>query len=100
MARGGRRVVGMSTHTADVTDAARETDLTDLTDLADVIVIGGGTGGYATALRAAALGLDVVLVERDQLGGTCLHRGCVPSKAMLHAAELVDGIAEARERWG
>ncbi|MEV7505499.1 dihydrolipoyl dehydrogenase [Streptomyces sp. NPDC093018] len=84
----------MSTHTADVTDPA------DPTDLADVIVIGGGTGGYATALRAAALGLDVVLVERDQLGGTCLHRGCVPSKAMLHAAELVDGIAEARERWG
>ncbi|CAL9560932.1 Dihydrolipoyl dehydrogenase [Streptomyces sp. enrichment culture] len=66
----------------------------------DVIVIGGGTGGYSTALRAAALGLDVVLVERDKVGGTCLHRGCVPSKAMLHAAELVDGIAEARERWG
>ncbi|MFI1072869.1 dihydrolipoyl dehydrogenase [Streptomyces puniciscabiei] len=66
----------------------------------DVIVIGGGTGGYGTALRAAALGLDVVLVERDKVGGTCLHRGCIPSKAMLHAAELVDGIAEARERWG
>ncbi|MDQ0752190.1 dihydrolipoamide dehydrogenase [Streptomyces africanus] len=66
----------------------------------DVIVIGGGTGGYSTALRAAALGLDVVLVERDKVGGTCLHRGCIPSKAMLHAAELVDGIAEARERWG
>ncbi|TQJ90730.1 dihydrolipoamide dehydrogenase [Streptomyces sp. SLBN-31] len=67
---------------------------------ADVVVIGGGTGGYSTALRAAALGLDVVLVERDKVGGTCLHRGCIPSKAMLHAAELVDGIAEARERWG
>ncbi|MFK0252193.1 dihydrolipoyl dehydrogenase [Streptomyces sp. NPDC090445] len=67
---------------------------------ADVIVIGGGTGGYGTALRAAALGLDVVLVERDKVGGTCLHRGCIPSKAMLHAAELVDGAAEARERWG
>lgn len=66
----------------------------------DVFVIGGGTGGYSTALRAAALGLDVVLAERDLVGGTCLHRGCVPSKAMLHAAELVDGIAEARERWG
>ncbi|WP_028814888.1 dihydrolipoyl dehydrogenase [Streptomyces flavidovirens] len=66
----------------------------------DVIVIGGGTGGYSTALRAASLGLKVVLVERDKVGGTCLHRGCVPSKAMLHAAELVDGIAEARERWG
>jgi dihydrolipoamide dehydrogenase len=69
-------------------------------DTADVIVIGGGTGGYSTALRAAALGLEVVLVERDKVGGTCLHRGCIPSKAMLHAAELVDGIAEARERWG
>ncbi|MFH8770361.1 dihydrolipoyl dehydrogenase [Streptomyces sp. NPDC017958] len=66
----------------------------------DVVVIGGGTGGYSTALRAAALGLDVVLVERDKVGGTCLHRGCIPSKAMLHAAELVDGIVEARERWG
>ncbi|CAG6397317.1 FAD-dependent oxidoreductase [Streptomyces cocklensis] len=69
-------------------------------DTADVLVVGGGTGGYSTALRAAALGLDVVLVERDLVGGTCLHRGCIPSKAMLHAAELVDGIAEARERWG
>ncbi|MFK4693088.1 dihydrolipoyl dehydrogenase [Streptomyces pristinaespiralis] len=66
----------------------------------DVIVIGGGTGGYATALRAAALGLKIVLAERDKVGGTCLHRGCIPSKAMLHAADLVDGIAEARERWG
>ncbi|WP_143663795.1 FAD-dependent oxidoreductase, partial [Streptomyces sp. rh34] len=66
----------------------------------DVLVIGGGTGGYSTALRAAALGLRVVLAERDAVGGTCLHRGCIPSKAMLHAAELVDGIGEARERWG
>lgn len=72
---------------------------TDLTH-SDLIVIGGGTGGYSTALRAAALGLTVVLAERDKVGGTCLHRGCIPSKAMLHAAELVDGIAEARERWG
>ncbi|MFF5016306.1 dihydrolipoyl dehydrogenase [Streptomyces sp. NPDC001165] len=73
---------------------------TEPTQTPDVVVIGGGTGGYGTALRAAALGLDVVLVERDKVGGTCLHRGCIPSKAMLHAAELVDGIAEARERWG
>ena len=69
-------------------------------DTVDVIVIGGGTGGYSTALRAAALGLDVVLAERDKIGGTCLHRGCSPRKAMLHAAERVDGIAEARDRWG
>ncbi|MFE2097440.1 dihydrolipoyl dehydrogenase [Streptomyces sp. NPDC059468] len=73
---------------------------TEATHTPDVVVIGGGTGGYSTALRAAALGLDVVLVERDKVGGTCLHRGCIPSKAMLHAAELVDGIVEARERWG
>ncbi|WP_031224581.1 FAD-dependent oxidoreductase, partial [Streptomyces roseochromogenus] len=73
---------------------------TRTTNTTDVLVIGGGTGGYSTALRAAALGLDVVLVERDKVGGTCLHRGCIPSKAMLHAAELVDGIVEARERWG
>ncbi|TXS48239.1 dihydrolipoyl dehydrogenase [Streptomyces sp. t39] len=66
----------------------------------DVIVVGGGTGGYSTALRASALGLTVLLAERDKVGGTCLHRGCIPSKAMLHAAELVDGIAEARGRWG
>ncbi|MFJ3858128.1 FAD-dependent oxidoreductase [Streptomyces sp. NPDC090085] len=66
----------------------------------DVIVIGGGTGGYSTALRASALGLTVLLAERDKVGGTCLHRGCIPSKAILHAAELVDGVAEARERWG
>ncbi|WP_405832528.1 MULTISPECIES: dihydrolipoyl dehydrogenase [unclassified Streptomyces] len=72
----------------------------DSTGTVDVIVIGGGTGGYSTALRAAALGLTVLLAERDKVGGTCLHRGCIPSKAMLHAAELVDGIAEARERWG
>ncbi|MBB5936090.1 dihydrolipoyl dehydrogenase [Streptomyces zagrosensis] len=67
---------------------------------ADVIVIGGGTGGYSTALRAAALGLNVVLAEHDLVGGTCLHRGCIPSKAMLHAAELIDDVVEARERWG
>ncbi|MFJ7204468.1 dihydrolipoyl dehydrogenase [Streptomyces sp. NPDC098789] len=84
----------------DVTDViANDVIVTDVI-VTDVIVIGGGTGGYGTALRAAALGLRVVLAERDKVGGTCLHRGCIPSKAMLHAAELVDGIAEARERWG
>ncbi|MFF3686410.1 dihydrolipoyl dehydrogenase [Streptomyces sp. NPDC002187] len=74
--------------------------MTLTTQVTDVLVIGGGTGGYSTALRAAALGLNVTLAERDKIGGTCLHRGCIPSKAMLHAAELVDGITEARERWG
>ena len=52
-----------------------------------VTVIGGGPGGYVAALRAAALGLAVTLVEKDMLGGTCLNVGCVPSKALLHAAE-------------
>lgn len=56
----------------------------------DLVVLGGGSGGYAAALRARQLGLDVTLIERDRLGGTCLHQGCVPTKALLHAAELAD----------
>jgi dihydrolipoamide dehydrogenase len=60
----------------------------------DVLVLGGGSGGYATALRAAQLGKSVALIERDDLGGTCLHRGCVPTKALLHAAELADGARD------
>lgn len=65
----------------------------------DVVVLGGGSAGYATALRAAQLGLDVVLVESGKLGGTCLHNGCIPTKALLHAAELADGAREG-ERFG
>ncbi len=61
---------------------------------ADVVVLGGGSAGYATALRAAQLGLDVVLVEADKVGGTCLHSGCIPTKALLHAAELADGARD------
>jgi len=61
----------------------------------DVVILGGGSGGYAAALRAAELGLQVVLVERDKLGGTCLHRGCIPTKALLHAAEVVDTVKES-----
>jgi dihydrolipoamide dehydrogenase len=57
---------------------------------ADLVILGGGSGGYACALRAAQLGLSVVLVEKDKLGGTCLHRGCIPTKALLHAAEVAD----------
>ncbi|MBD5788010.1 dihydrolipoyl dehydrogenase [Cellulosimicrobium terreum] len=60
----------------------------------DIVVLGGGSAGYATALRAAQLGLDVVLVESGKLGGTCLHDGCIPTKALLHAAELADGARE------
>ncbi|WP_344222957.1 FAD-dependent oxidoreductase, partial [Lapillicoccus jejuensis] len=65
----------------------------------DVVVLGGGSGGYACALRAVQLGLSVALVEQDLLGGTCLHRGCIPTKAMLHAAEVADATRES-ERFG
>jgi dihydrolipoamide dehydrogenase len=61
----------------------------------DVVVLGGGSGGYACALRAAQLGLSVALVERDKLGGTCLHRGCIPTKALLHAGEVADAARDA-----
>ncbi|MBR7743186.1 dihydrolipoyl dehydrogenase [Phycicoccus sp. BSK3Z-2] len=61
----------------------------------DVVVLGGGSGGYACALRAAELGLTVALVEKDLLGGTCLHRGCIPTKALLHAAEVADAARDA-----
>jgi dihydrolipoamide dehydrogenase len=61
----------------------------------DAVVLGGGPGGYAFALRAALLGLKVAIVERDKVGGTCLHRGCIPTKALLHAAETMDAINDA-----
>jgi dihydrolipoamide dehydrogenase len=66
----------------------------------DLVILGSGTGGYSAALRGANLGLSVGLVEKGKVGGTCLHRGCIPTKALLHAAELVDGMHEAAERWG
>jgi dihydrolipoamide dehydrogenase len=66
----------------------------------DLVILGSGTGGYSAALRAANLGLTVGLVEKeDRCGGTCLNWGCIPTKALLHAAELADGAREA-ERWG
>lgn len=61
----------------------------------DVAILGGGNGGYAAALRAAQLGLSVALVEKDKVGGTCLHRGCIPTKALLHSAEVLEQIREA-----
>ncbi|MDL5156819.1 dihydrolipoyl dehydrogenase [Actinomycetospora termitidis] len=66
-------------------------------DTYDVLILGGGSGGYACALRAAQLGLSVALVEQDKLGGTCLHRGCIPTKALLHAAEVADNAREGEE---
>ena len=61
----------------------------------DVVILGGGSGGYAAALRSSQLGLSVALIERDKLGGTCLHRGCIPTKALLHSAEVADVTREA-----
>lgn len=61
----------------------------------DIVVLGGGSGGYAAALRASQLGLSVALVEGAKVGGTCLHNGCIPTKALLHAAELADQAREA-----
>lgn len=66
-----------------------------MSDTYDVIVLGAGSGGYACAFRAAELGLSVALVEKDKVGGTCLHRGCIPTKALLHAAEVADSARES-----
>jgi len=63
--------------------------------VSDIVVLGGGSGGYAAALRAAELGKSVVLIEKDKVGGTCLHRGCIPTKALLHAAEVADHVRSA-----
>jgi dihydrolipoamide dehydrogenase len=72
--------------TSTVTDAS-----------ADLVILGGGSGGYACALRAAQLGLSVILVEKDKLGGTCLHRGCIPTKALLQAAEVADAARDGHQ---
>ncbi len=63
----------------------------------DVVVLGAGSGGYAAALRAAELDLSVAMVERDKVGGTCLHRGCIPTKALLHSAEIADHTRESEQ---
>ena len=63
----------------------------------DLVILGGGSGGYAAALRGAQLGLSVALIEKDKLGGTCLHYGCIPTKALLHAAEVADSARESEQ---
>ena len=68
-----------------------------MADRFDLVVLGAGSGGYACALRAAQLGLTVGLVEKDKVGGTCLHRGCIPTKAILHAAEVADAAREGAQ---
>lgn len=66
-----------------------------MSDAPDVVILGGGSGGYSCAFRAAQLGLSVTLIEKDKIGGTCLHRGCIPTKALLHAAEVADSARES-----
>ena len=66
-----------------------------MADAFDLVVLGGGTGGYSAALRASELGLTVALIERAKVGGTCLHHGCIPTKALLHAAEVYDTARDA-----
>ena len=61
----------------------------------DVVILGGGSGGYAAALRSAQLGKSVALIEKDKLGGTCLHRGCIPTKALLHSAEVAEVVKDS-----
>jgi len=63
----------------------------------DLVILGGGSGGYACALRAAELGLSVAMIEKGMLGGTCLHQGCIPTKALLHAAEVADSARDGAQ---
>src|SRR5215210_3488513 len=63
----------------------------------DVVVLGAGTGGYTAAFRAAQLGLKVALVDDDKIGGTCLHRGCIPTKALLESAGFADRVRHAKD---
>lgn len=64
-------------------------------DSFDLVILGGGNAGYSAAFRGVALGMSVALIEKDKVGGTCLHRGCIPTKALLHAADLTDEIRDA-----
>lgn len=85
----------LDTETFVVDSHVREIDLAE--QHADIVVLGGGSAGYATAIRAVELGMSAVVIEQDRVGGTCLHRGCVPTKALLHAAEVADVTREAAE---
>ncbi len=63
----------------------------------DIVILGGGSGGYAAALRGSQLGLKIALIEKDKVGGTCLHYGCIPTKALLHSAEVADVVRDSAE---
>lgn len=69
----------------------------DASTVFDLVILGGGSGGYAAALRASQLGLDVALIEKGKVGGTCLHNGCIPTKALLHAGEVADQTRESAQ---
>ena len=87
----GERVTAAPAAAAPATSAA---------DLKSVIVVGGGPGGYVAAIRAAQLGAKVTLIEREHLGGTCLNIGCIPTKCLLHSAELVSEIQDQGKHIG
>ncbi|MEH1168314.1 dihydrolipoyl dehydrogenase [Micromonospora sp. CPCC 205539] len=84
--------------TPECSDATWELDVSEPNDATfDIVILGGGSGGYAAALRAAQLDLSVALIEKGKLGGTCLHNGCIPTKALLHAAEIADQTRESEQ---
>lgn len=85
------------TVTPRCSQATWELDVSEPNEIFDIVILGGGSGGYAAALRAAELGLSVALVEKGKLGGTCLHNGCIPTKALLHAAEIADQTRESEQ---
>ncbi len=62
----------------------------------DVVIVGGGPAGYVAAIRASQLGGKVILIEKDALGGTCLNRGCIPTKALLHSVEILESVRGER----
>ncbi|WP_306193095.1 FAD-dependent oxidoreductase, partial [Streptomyces sp. MK5] len=70
--------------------------MTEATEGFDLVVLGGGSAGYAAVLRGAQLGLRTAMVEKYKLGGTCLHNGCIPTKALLHAGEVADRSRDAQ----
>jgi dihydrolipoamide dehydrogenase len=82
-----------------VADNDKERSVAEDSGSYDIVILGGGSGGYACALRAAELGNRVVLIEKEKVGGTCLHRGCIPTKALLHAAEVAD-LSKESETFG
>ncbi|MPZ69070.1 MAG: dihydrolipoyl dehydrogenase [Actinobacteria bacterium] len=71
--------------------------MADKSDSFDIVILGGGNAGYSCAFRATGLGMSVAMIENDKVGGTCLHRGCIPTKALLHSADLLDEIRASSE---